>query len=255
MADQHTSWITLDSCINDYLIESEQSIHKYFKLFNLGFRCMEDLGLDFFLTIKTVKLIPSANKTVPLPPDFLNYTKIGVTNGLGQLIPLTYNEGLTAYNDLNPNRLSNIASDTINQYSYSSPTFFNFWNGSNYSNLYGISFAGLSNGGFKIDVSNNVIILDPAFGYNEIIMEYTASPQEGKEHYIPMQFREAMIAWLAWKDIANIPSTRRGNLGDKAARRNEYFESRRKGIRQFRPFYLDQAYILDQQGERLVVKS
>ena len=55
MADQHGNWITLDSCINDYLTESEQSIHKYSKLFHVGFRCMEDLGLDFFYQNYAVK--------------------------------------------------------------------------------------------------------------------------------------------------------------------------------------------------------
>lgn len=256
MADQHGSWITLDSCINDYLLESEQSIHKYAKLFHLGFRCMEDLGLDFFYQIKSVKLIPEANKTALLPPDYLNYTKIGVLNGRGEVIPLTWNDKLTALDDLSISRLSNISSDVIgNQYSFSSPTFFNYWDGNGYSNLYGISFAGLSSGGFKIDVANNVIILDPSFGYSEIVMEYTATPLEGQEYYIPMQFREAMIAWLAWKDIANIPSSRKGNLGDKRDRRHEYFEARRKGIRQYRPFRLDQAYIAARQNERLVVKS
>lgn len=256
MADQHGNWITLDSCINDYLTESEQSIHKYSKLFHVGFRCMEDLGLDFFYQIKTIALTPNDNKTIDLPSDYLNYTKLGVLNGRGELIPLTYNEKLTSLNDINPNRLLNVASNGIaGQYSFSSPTFFNYWNGSSYGNLYGVSYAGLSGGGFKIDYANNVILLDPSFAYTQLVMEYVASPVEGQEYYIPMQFRGAMISWLAWKDIANIPSSRRGNLGDKRDRRHEYFESRRLAIRQYKPFHLDQAYIVAQQKERLVVKA
>jgi hypothetical protein len=255
MADTHTQWITLDSPINDYIIESEQSIHKYYKLFNLAFRCMEDLGLDFFYQIKSIKLDILPNKTILLPADYLNYTKMGILDGNGGLIPLTWNDKLTYHNDQNPSRLADVSSNIGNTYSFTSPTFYNYWNGSSYSNFYGVSYAGLSGGGFKIDEANGVILLDPTFGYTNLIMEYVASPQEGQEYYLPMQFREAMIAWLAWKDIANIPSSRKGNLGDKRDRRHEYFEARRKGIRQYRPFHLDQAHIADQQNQRLVVKS
>ena len=252
MADQHTSWITLDSCINDYLNESEQGIHKYAKLFHVSFRCMEDLGLDFFYQIKSIKLSPNENKTVDLPADYLNYTKIGVLNGLGELIPLTSNDKLTTLNDIHANRLLDISSSNLsNQFSVSSPTT----TSTSFGDLYGVSYAGLSGGGFKIDTANNVILLDPSFGYSGLVMEYVASPVQGEECYIPMQFREAMVTWLAWKDIANIPSSRKGNLGDKRDRRHEYFEARRKGIRQYRPFYLSQFYIAAQQKERLVVKS
>ena len=255
MADQHTNWITLDSCINDYLNESEQSIHKYSKLFHIAFGCMEDLGLDFFYQKKSIQLVLNDNKTFDLPGDWLDYTKIGVLNGKGELITLTYNEKLTTLNDVTPNRLANVTSNaTGGQYSFSSPLSTNYSNNSSSGN-YGVSSLGLAGGGFKIDKANNIILVDPSFGYSQVVMEYIASPVEGQECYVPMQFRRAIIDWLAWKDIANIPSSRRGNLGDKRDRRHEYFESRRKGIRQYRPFHLDQAYIVAKQKERLVVKS
>ena len=253
---QHQSWISLDSVIYDYINSAELSQNKYFKLFHIAFLGMEDMGLDFFYQVKSVKLPINANKTVTLPPDFLNYNKLGVLNGAGELIPLKYNETLTTFHDLQTTRVADTQSENfVNLYSYSSPVFFNFWNGESYFNMYGVGGNSLYGGGFKIDIHNGVILLDSSFGYDGLVLEYTASPQEGSEYFIPVQFRMAMIAWLSWQDIINIPSSRRGNLGDKRDRRHEYFEARRRAISKYRPFYLDQAYLQNMDSHRLVVKS
>lgn len=253
---QHQSWISLESCIYDYINRAELSQNKYFKLFHIAFSGLEDMGIDFFYQIKSVKLPINANKTVTLPADYLNYTKLGVLNGVGELIPLKYNEKLTTFADINPNRIVDTTSTNfINYYSFSSPIFYNFWNGNNYSNLYGINAIGLYGGGFKIDGQNGVILLDSSFGYQGLVLEYVASPQEGEEYYLPMQFRQAMINWLAWQDVINLPPTRRGAISNVAVRRHEYFEARRLGIAQYRPFYLDQAYLAHLESSRLVVKA
>lgn len=65
----HTSYITIDSVILDYMNEAELSQQKYFKLWHLAFRGMEDLGMDFFYRVQAVKLPINANKTVTLPAD------------------------------------------------------------------------------------------------------------------------------------------------------------------------------------------
>lgn len=253
---QHAGWITLDSCIYDYISEAELSQNRYFKLFHAAFRCMEDLGLDFFYQIKSVEIPVNANNTVNLPPDYLQYTKLGVLNGNGELVPLKYNDKLTSFSATSPNRLANVDSGNfINYYSYSSPVFFNFWNGTSYYNLYGVNTTGIYGGGFKIDQANGVILLDPSFNWTGLILEYTASPQEGQDYYIPMAFREAVIAWLAWVDIRSLPASRKGNLGDKRDRRHEYFEARRRGMGKYKPFYLDQAYLTHLEEQKYVVKA
>lgn len=152
---QHQGWISLESVINDYLNESEQSHNKYFKLYHIAFRGLEHLGLDFFYKVKSVKLPINANKTVTLPADYLKYTKLGILNGAGELVPLKYNEKLTSFSDVMPNRLTETESGNfVNLYSYSSPVFFNFWNGSSYSNLYFDHGAGSGSG--MITISSSV---------------------------------------------------------------------------------------------------
>lgn len=86
-------------------------------------------------------------------------------------------------------------------------------------------------------------------------MEYVASPMQGEDYYVPVQFREAMIAWLAWKDIASLPITRRGGLGDKRDRKHEFYNERRLANARWRPLYLDQAYELNLEMTRMCLKA
>jgi hypothetical protein len=77
MASQERNYITLDSVINDYIDASEQSVHKYAKLYNIAYRGMEEMGLDFFYKIKTVKVpIDTTNYTAQLPNDYILREKL-----------------------------------------------------------------------------------------------------------------------------------------------------------------------------------
>lgn len=58
-----------------------------------------------FYNIKSSKLPVKDNKTVELPNDYINYTKIGVFNNKGEVIPLKYNSKLSNFADLLPDRL------------------------------------------------------------------------------------------------------------------------------------------------------
>jgi hypothetical protein len=256
MSNLQQGWITIDTVIKDYLDESEQSNHKYFKCFNLAFRGMEQLGLDFFYNIKSVKLPVNPNQTVELPLDYVNYTKVGVFNDIGEVIPLTYNSKLTTFADLFPDRLDRVTDNTLyNYYSPQNAIFYNYYNGAGYGNIYGLPSGSPFVGNFKIDAKNSLILLNDTFYYKYIVLEYIASPTEGEEYFIPVQFREALLAYIAWRDIANVPSSRKGSLGDKRDRRHEFYNERRLAQARFRPFYLDAAYELNLESQRLTVKA
>ncbi len=130
MATQNRQWVTIDEAITDYLTESEQGNHKYFKCWNLAYRSMTELGLDFFYSVKSVKLPVNPNLTVTLPEDYLNYTKVGILNNEGAIIPLTVNNNLTTAFDMQPNRLAQTQDPAIvTGYSPQGIVWWNFWNG------------------------------------------------------------------------------------------------------------------------------
>jgi hypothetical protein len=247
----HQQFITLDSCITDYLTESEQSNQKYFKLFHLAFRGMDELGIDFFYQVRTAKIPVETNKTVKLPSDFINYTKVGVLTSQGQIAPLSYNEKFTNYASLDPNRVSKVSG--ADGYSAQSNIWYNYNSGSGFDNLYGLP-GGNTIGKFKLDSAAGVIILNVDFEYDYVMLEYVAAPKDDQEYFIPRVFREAMIAWMAWKDS---PSNPKGHysVNNKAALRHEFFEARRKGRDKYKPFQIGHEYDSIAEQQRTSIKS
>jgi hypothetical protein len=257
MSSQERNFITLDSVINDYIDESEQSIHKYAKLYNIAYRGMETLGLDFFYKIKSVKLpVDTTNFTVRLPNDYLNYTKIGVLNAKGEIIPLKFNTKMTFFADQLPNRKELTQDNTLTDwYQQDVPLFYNYWDGYGFVNIYGIPSGSPNVGSFNIDDSNGVILLNQNFYYDYLMIEYLSSPDPNQAYSIPIQFREAMMGWLAWRDIASMPTTRRGSLGDKRDREHNFYNQRRLANARFKPLYLAQAYEQNLEAQRMTVKA
>ena len=257
MASQERNYITLDSVINDYIDESEQSVHKYTKLYNIAYRGMEKLGLDFFYKIKTVKLqIDNINYTAKLPNDYINYTKIGVLNSRGEIIPLKFNSKMTFYADQQPDRLALTQDNTlVDWYTQDYPLFYNYWDGYGFTNIYGVPSGSPFVGSFNIDDTNGVILLNENFYYDYIMIEYLASANPEEKYMVPIQFREALIAWIAWRDIASMPTTRKGSLGDKRERERNFYNQRRIANAQFKPLYLMEAYEWNLENQRMTVKG
>jgi hypothetical protein len=254
---QTRNYITIDSVINDYIDESEQSVHKYAKLYNIAVRGMEKLGLDFFYKIRSVKIpIDTTNYTAQLPNDYISYTKIGVLNSVGEIIPLKFNNKMTYYADQQPDRLALTQDNTLaTWYQSDMPLWFNYWDGYGFQNIYGLPSGSPFVGSFNIDDSNGVVLLNQYFFYSYLMIEYLSSGNPDEPFRIPIQFREALLSFLAWRDIASMPSTRKGNLGDKRDRKQEFYNQRRIANAQFKPLYLMQAYEQNLDTQRMTVKA
>jgi hypothetical protein len=255
MSNTHQQYVSLDTVINLYLDRSEQSVHKYYKCWQIAFSGMEELGLDFFYQIKSVKLPVNANLTVSLPDDYLNYSKVGVLNSQGEIIPMGYNNKLTTFADLQPNRIEKTQDNTITDLiQFNTPIWYNYWNNGAFSSLYGLPSGSPFIGSFKVDNHNGVILLSENFGYEYIMLEYVASPKQGEEYYIPVQFKTALMWYIAYNDIAMLPNTRKGTLGDKEQRKRAYHNERRVANARYRPVDLQSAHQWSMEQQRLTVK-
>ena len=255
MSNTHQQYTSLDTVINMYLDRSEQSIHKYYKCWQIAFSGMEELGLDFFYQIKSVKLPVNSNLTVSLPDDYLNYSKVGVLNSQGEIIPMGYNSNLTTFADLLPSRLEKTQDNTIiDLIQFNTPIWYNYWNNGAFSTLYGLPSGSPFVGTFKIDNHNGVILLSENFGYEYIMLEYVASPKQGEEYYIPTQFKTALMWYIAFNDIAFLPNSRKGSLGDKEQRKRAYHNERRVANARYRPLDLQAAHQWNMEQTRLTIK-
>lgn len=253
---QNRQWIPIEEPITAYMDEAEVSNHKYFKLWNLAFRAMTELGLDAFYNVKSVKLPVNSNLTVTLPADYLQYSKIGVLNQQGEIIPIGVNSKLTVAFDLQPTRLEQTQDNTIpTQINQQGVWWYNYWNGQGFGQLYGLPSGNPFIGSFKIDNANGVIVLSEGFGYEYIMLEYVSSPKVGGEYYVPIQFKEAVIAYLRWKDVISIPSKTHVNNASLEMRRRDYYNERRLAIARFDPVILPDLYEWNLQNQRLTIKG
>jgi hypothetical protein len=252
----HLSYISLDSCITDYLGESEQSIHRYKKIWDIAFRGMDNLGIDFFYQIQTFKLPINANLTVSLPPNCLNVVKAGILNGLGEIVSLNSNSKLTTYGDLLPNRLSKVEyNDAFNWgIRCNGGWYYNYWVNGGYGNLYGLPSGAPFIGSYKYDSVNGVLVLDVNFQYPFLMVECLISPSEDNEYCLPIQFREALIAWMWVKDKKAI-NIKRGAVGINRDLKDEFNNARRNAIRQYSPFRIEDAYQASLEQTRYAIKG
>ena len=258
MAIQHQAYIKLDECVTSYMDESEQPNHKYFKLWHLGFRAMTELGLDFFYRVKSLKLPVNANLTVTLPEDYLQYLKVGVLNQQGEIIPMGFNSNLTTAFDLSSTRLAQTQDDTIpTNWTEQGVWWYNYWNGQAFGNMYGLPSGTPFVGSFKIDQANGVIVLDENFIYEYVMLEYISSPspQASGDYYIPIQFKEAVIAYLRWKDIISVPVKTHVQNSNVQMRRKDFYNERRLAIARYDPARIPELYQWSLMNQRLTVKA
>lgn len=253
---QNLQWIPLDDAVNAYLDESEQSNHKYFKIWQLAYRWLHEVGLDAFFLVRSVELTVEANLTVKLPADYLNYSKVGVLNEQGKVVTMGVNNNLTVAFDLSPDRISKVEDPTLvtienQQGSY----WYNYWNGYGYGNLYGLPSGQPFIGSFKIDNANSVIVLSPGFSYEYIMLEYVTSPTPGQQYYFPIQFKEAAISWLRWKDIISVPAKTHVHNSNVQMRRRDYFNDLDIAKRRYDPVNLPDLYQWNLENQRLTVKA
>lgn len=253
---QNRQWIPLDEAITSYMDEAMQSNHSYFRLWHIAYRALTELGLDAFYLVKSVKLSVNSNLTVTLPADYLNYSKVGVLNQQGEIIPLGVNSKLTVAFDLSPTRIEQTQDNTIaTQYNENGVWWFNYWTGYGFNNLYGLPSGQPNIGSFKIDNANRVIVLSEDFCYPYVMLEYVSTPVAGQEYMIPIQFKEAVIAYLRWKDVISVPVKTRPQQSNVEMRRRDYYNERRLAIARIDPVILPDLYQWNLQNQRLTVKG
>lgn len=252
---QNLSFITVDSCITDYLNESDQSIHKYFKVFNLAFRGMDVMGMDFFYRVQSIKIPRNANYTFTLPAGFINWTKVGILNDNGAIITLQENNNMTTYADLLPDRIQKTNDPDSLWLQWGQNQWFNFWNGGiGTTPMLGVPSGEPFVGEFKVDIDNGVIIVNQNFQRDYLMLEYVCSPVEGQDYYLPVQFREALIAWLWWKDKKSV-SVKRGQVGISRDLERDFYNQRRQAAARWKPVRLQEIYQSSQQLTRLAIKT
>jgi hypothetical protein len=255
MSTQHQPYIPLDTVINDYLIEAGKDNNSYFKAYHIAYRGFEQMGINYFYQVVDMKLPVNSNKTVTLPATIINWIAAGRLNSKGEIIPLYYNEKLTTFAGLSPNRLTQTQDDsTIGSSSVDNGSY-GFWNGWAYTNIYGTPSGQPFAGSFKVDFNNGVILLDENYEEDYVMLKCVVSPQEGQECFIPVQFREALIAWLWWKDGKAKSIRTHMQLGAARDAKHEFYNELKNAVAAWKPSRIYEKYQVHQEMSRQAIKT
>lgn len=162
-----------------------------------------DLNLWHLDNIEVVYLRMSEAKTVDLPPDFVDWTKIGVpmagklrvlTNHKKILLPRTFADGAPVGN-------TDDAGTNIDAVYFTN----HFRNGQFVGGLYGMPGGG-DQAFYRLDRETRTIIFSGSIPRAEIVLEYISSGVKLQgSTVIPREAVSALRAWALWQNIENDP--------------------------------------------------
>lgn len=202
--------------------------------------------------IKSI-IVPVTNYTAILPPDFMDYTKIGVMGADGNVVAMGRNDSLGISHSVLTDNLGN---DLLDQDGYqltSRPTrsgsasiqdwaeggiWMNYWHGDAVFNMYGASGISERHGTYRVDYENEFVEFSTDMGRDEIILEYISDPTLAPDPLVDQRLEDAIKAGVYYKNIqrkANVPDNHR-----EYARR-EWYNERRKANDRIQTFTIYEA--------------
>jgi len=202
----------------------DYSMRRYLRLCQIA---IEGFSEEFDLfhignSLEVVYLHMSAAKTVALPADFIDYTKIGVPiNGKLQVLTRHDNLLLPRIFDDTGEDVGNM--DAGDEEGISNCIFFSdhFRNGQFVGGLYGLP-GGIDQAYYRVDIENRQIVFSGSTPRSEIVLEYISSGlKPGGGSLIPREVVAPLRAYVLWQMIENDPKMA---YNERERRKREFIE-------------------------------
>lgn len=251
--------ITVKRIIGEFLSSTDESQHRFLRLWNIAKLGMEtEFNLDITGTIKTVLLDVNANKTVDLPCDYIQYTKIGEINGSGEVVTYKRNDQMSTLMHLGNNRLLNApAIGSRSDYGLypTDSSYYNYSNGGVSYKLYGANSGTPTRGEYKVDNENRVIYLGMGSYNDKIVLEYLSDGyDEGCDDFdVDVRATQALLAYLRWKNALDMP--KKFGLGQVQEYKKDFYREKRLCKMRLNPFILNEMQSAIRISQKMVAKS
>lgn len=256
MAKDTAQWVSLAEVIYQYIDQAKLTSAEFRRLWTIGVRGVEEIGMDVHSTKKTVKLLVNSNKTVNLPSDYIGLSKVGIFNAHGEVATLRRNGQLTSYKiDQSDRTSSNTDTSDIDTFRLQDMAYVNYYDGARYVNVFGAGSLLNSAGEYDVDEEQGILYLNNEYTFTYVVMEYFSSPADDVDYKIPFQVKEAVLSYIAWRDIEMLPNGRRVTMGDKQLRRKEFYNQKRLANLRINPVTPWDANEVIRMGQKLVAKS
>ena len=256
--------VPLNQIINDFIITMGEDDYagnaSDTQIRTHALRGIREMGFDMSKKIRSLALtINSANNTVELPDDFVDWNKIGVVGGDGLVYVLGENKNINysqAYQDGHGIKVtdSDDAADSdgdgvfdriedktptagsVDSTGFNSTVFRDHYYG-NQSAIYGAG-GGRYRGEFRVNLDQNRIEVSPMSGVSEVVIEYVADEGRSKNPSVHVYLEEALMSYMYYKIVerkASVPAN------EKARARQEYYNERRKANGRIKSFTKEEA--------------
>ncbi len=242
--------VTLDG--DDFVSNASDSAIRNFAL-----RGIREIGFDLGKKIKSKKLtIDPSNDTVPLPDDFVDFSKLGIVDEDGIIRPMVMNNNINYSSvegssttdsaagplDIEANLVKNVsASKTATGSTPNNPddsfVFDNYTFSGGTGRLYGFGGA-QSAGHYRINLADNRIEVELHTTATEVVMEYVADEARSTDPEVHVYAEEALRSFIYYKLIERKSSV---PANEKARARSEYYNERRKANSRLSHFTKDEA--------------
>lgn len=259
--------VPIRKIVSQYLNSSDRSDHEFVRLYNIAVRaCENEFQLDICGQFLTVLLDVNPNKTVQLPIGYVNFSKVGIVNQIGEFVCLKRNDQLSNYHAIYYDQANrNTGVPTINSFSnpflpagntgYNYAYWYNFWQLGTSFNLYGLPSGTATIGTYKIDIGANVIILDPCFNYPQVLLEYLSDGynETDEDYMIDSRCAEAMLSWIRWQGSIDQPKKYSPSL--VATYERQYYNQKRLARMRMNPFNLAEMNDIIRRSTNLTAKA
>lgn len=229
-------------------------------------RGLREIGFDMSRKIKSLKLsVNTANNTVELPDDYVDWSKVGVVGADGIVYVLGENKNINqsqAYSNHLGVKVGTQAEasdddsdgihdridsktatgggspgsqDDVSQ-GLNSSVFRNYVYGGAGA-IYGVG-GGHYQGQFRVNLDQNRIELGGSQSFSEVVIEYVADEARSKNPDVHVYVEEALMAYMYYKIIERKSSV---PANEKARARTEYYNERRKANSRMKSFTKEEA--------------
>jgi hypothetical protein len=224
---------------------------------NFALRGLRELGFDMLKVIRSLKLsVNSANNTVDLPDDYVDWSKVGIVGGDGLVYVFGENKNINysqKYSDVNNVNYDADGDGLLDREDDKGSTkgtfgvgtddglgsyvFRNYVYGNTQGQLYGHG-GGRYHGEFRVNLDQNRIEIKANTDVSKLVIEYVADEARSSNPQVHVYAEEALMAYMYYKMIerkAAVPAN------EKARARSEYYNERRKANARMKSFTKEEA--------------
>jgi len=218
------NFIKIEEIVKDYLGDQEKySTHELIRLINIANRGLRQLTYDILGDVKIDLIEVSSALRIDLPDDYVDYSFIGIVGSDGRIHTLGKKNDIPMAGSQNT-----VPKIGVDQYGSS-------------GGIFGLGGGQNENGYYRpiIDADNWQMVLTSIAAGKWIYLEYINDGRQSDNNTkIHPYAEEALLAYIAWKDIAN---RRAVSLSEKQLRRADFYNEKRLANSRLKSFTKEEA--------------